>query len=194
MPYKYQDADEYSWLMEEVDLHETPQAMALGGLLDNLLHPTSVIDVGCASGIYLLPFAQRGLQVYGVDGASEGGKWIPGCFELVDLRNPWTPAQAFDLALCIEVGEHLRPEHARTLVGTLSRCAPVVFWSAATPGQGGEGHWNEQPQEYWQGLFSQVGYDLDHETTAAAHRVIDVDSAYDHCHWLQWHSTLFRRR
>src|SRR6266851_7281684 len=100
-----QSLDNYNWLANEVDSHETEQAMALGRLMIDKLHPKSVIDVGCSSGIYLVPFIQEGIEVYGIDGASGVGKWIPGNFEVVDLRQPWKPTKRYDLAYCIEVAE-----------------------------------------------------------------------------------------
>ena len=36
--------------------------------------------------------------------------------------------------------------------------APVVLFSAAPPGQGGEHHLNEQPYDYWRALFRHQGY------------------------------------
>ena len=64
----------------------------------------------------------------------------------------------YDLALCIEVAEHLQPEYAETLVDNVTRSARVVFWSAAHPGQGGTCHYNEQPPEYWEALFAARGF------------------------------------
>jgi hypothetical protein len=34
----------------------------------------------------------------------------------------------------------------------------MVLFSAAPPGQGGEGHINERPYEFWRGLFAARGY------------------------------------
>jgi len=195
MTYRYADLSEYDWLQEQIIFHESEQAKALGILLYDRLRPASVADIGCGPGIYLTPFKERGCTIYGVDGAPAAGEVLaPGEFELVDLRNPWTPPRVFDLALCIEVGEHLMPEHHLTLVETVSKCAPTVFWSAATPGQGGEGHHGEATPEYWFGLFDQAGFSLDSEMTQALHEVIDIDPPYAHCNWLRLHSHLLRRR
>lgn len=193
MTYRYQNVADYDWLMAEIDKHETPQAVALGKLLADTFSIRSVIDIGCGSGIYLVPFRERGIEVYGVDGAPRAGQHILDAFELVDLRNPWTPPRVFDMALCIEVAEHLKPVHAPTLVATVARCAPLVFWSAAKPRQGGEGHYNEETPEYWIDLFGPHGFVLDAGHTSAVHAVIDVDPVYDHCHWLRWNSIVLRR-
>jgi len=71
---RYDDLEEYNWLVGEVIRHETEQAKSLGVLLWNTLRPSSVVDIGCSSGLYLLPFKERGCTVFGVDGASAAGK------------------------------------------------------------------------------------------------------------------------
>jgi hypothetical protein len=60
--------------------------------------------------------------------------------------------------MCVEVGEHLPEDKADVLVDTAVRHArKAVIWSAATPGQGGHEHINEQPHEYWVEKFAQRG-------------------------------------
>ena len=190
----YSDLSSYNWLMGEVDRNESEQASALGNLLDDLFNPDSVIDIGCATGIYLLSFRNRGKPVYGIDGAPAAGAHLAHDeFELVDLRNPWIPPRRFGMALNIEVAEHLQPIHALTLVETLTRCAPLVFFSAAGPGQGGEGHYNEQPESYWIEMFGRFGFVHDPGHTSAVHARIDVEPEYEHCHWLRWHAMMFRK-
>lgn len=54
-----------------------------------------------------------------------------------------------DIAMCLEVGEHLPPELGDRLVGLLGELSSTVVFSAAPPGQGGVAHINEQPKEYW---------------------------------------------
>jgi hypothetical protein len=45
-----------------------------------------------------------------------------------------------------------------TLVANLTRHSDKVLFSAATPGQGGENHINEQTPEFWRLLFAKRGY------------------------------------
>lgn len=191
---KYNTPQSYDALLPIVDANETEQAQVLGELLYNVLAPRSVIDIGCATGIYLLPFKERGVHVHGVDWAPGGGKWIPGDYEIADLRSVYAPAQYYDLALCIEVGEHLEARYAENLTVILAWSAYNVFFSAATPGQGGCGHYNEQPVEYWDGLFSRRNYHRDAEVTALLHKTIDTHPAFKKCGWLIPHSTLYRSR
>lgn len=131
--------------------------------------PRTMIDVGCGEGWWTREFYDQNLYVVGVDGAG-GGAAIPGggkavsamgCFVEADLAEPWFDlGKGYDLALSLEVAEHLSPERAAGFVDDLCRLAPVVVFSAAIPGQGGHGHLNEQWPGYWADLFAAQGYDV----------------------------------
>jgi len=69
--------------------------------------------------------------------------------------------QSADLAMSLEVREHLPPSMGHNLVVSLVRSAPLTIFTAATPGQGGSGHVNEQPSEYWIEEFAGLGRYLD---------------------------------
>lgn len=64
----------------------------------------------------------------------------------------------FDLALCLEVGEHLPEEVASRLVEFLCKISDRVLFSAAIPYQSGVGHINEQWQTWWAELFEKNGF------------------------------------
>lgn len=190
---QYYNLDNYLWLADQVDLHESWQAIFLGELLYEKLHPSSVIDLGCSSGIYLTPFMAWGVtDVLGIDGAHGVGKHIPGKFQVVDLREPWTPPRTFDLAVCIETGEHLHPEFHQTLVETISKCAPNVFWTAAPPGQGGEGHYGERPRQEWIDLYATFGYGI-HPLNDEIMQVVRFHPSTEHCGWLRTNSIVFQK-
>lgn len=122
-----------------------------------LVHPVSVADIGCGVGTWLAEFVRGGVtDVRGYDGGYVDRARLridPGLFTAVDLIAGFNPARRFDLALCLEVGEHLPESAARGLVDTLCSCADIVLFSAAIPLQGGTGHLNERPQSWWCGLF-----------------------------------------
>jgi 2-polyprenyl-3-methyl-5-hydroxy-6-metoxy-1,4-benzoquinol methylase len=86
-------------------------------------------------------------EICGVDGNHINPKdlLIPQkSFVSLDLRQPFDIPGRYDLVICLEVAEHLSPESGRYLVRALSQAAPLVFFSAAVPGQGGSYHVNEQ--------------------------------------------------
>ena len=129
-----------------------------------LLNPRSVLDVGCGLGIWLKVFQEHGVSVVkGIDGNHVRPEWLrirEDCFNAVDLSRPFSVEERFDLVLCLEVAEHLPAEMGESLVTVLTAAAPIVLFSAAIPGQGGQHHVNEQWPTYWHGLFAAHGYEL----------------------------------
>lgn len=57
-------------------------------------------------------------------------------FVVVDLADPLELDRSFDIAISLEVGEHLPEPSAETLVESLAKLAPLVLFSAAIPYQG----------------------------------------------------------
>jgi SAM-dependent methyltransferase len=131
-------------------------------LVMKLFTPRSVVDVGCGTGEWLAAFERAGVQrISGLDGQwVDSGKLAisPECFQRIDLSGEWSIPGKFDIALCLEVVEHLSERSSIRLVKRLVEAAPAILFSAAIPGQDGTNHVNEQWPEYWEKLFSQYGY------------------------------------
>lgn len=131
-------------------------------LMLGLTAPSSVLDVGCGTGAWLRVALDHGVSdVLGMDGGA-GDLVIPqDSFRRVDLEQPLRLERRFDLAICLEVAEHLSPERGPTLVKDLCAAADVVLFSAAIPGQGlpdSAEHVNERWQSYWASLFADAGH------------------------------------
>jgi hypothetical protein len=129
-----------------------------------LVSPCSVVDVGCGPGSWLSVFASEGVSdVLGIEGTLPDPEFADidlSRIEVRDLSQPFRLDREFDLAVSLEVAEHL-PEHsAAGFVESLTRLAPVVLFSAAIPGQTGVGHVNEQWSTYWAAKFSRLGYQV----------------------------------
>jgi SAM-dependent methyltransferase len=122
-----------------------------------LMNPNSVVDIGCGLGTWLRAFVENGVaEVLGVDGDYVDRSRLlfdAARFRAMDLTHPASLGRTFDLAVCLEVGEHLPTRAAQALVALLTSAAPVVLFSAAMPGQGGTNHINEQWPEFWERLF-----------------------------------------
>lgn len=140
-------------------------ALAVVPLLMDMIQPRSVVDVGCGVGTWLRVFRANGVaDILGIDGGYVDQKMLQiseGEFLGMDLSSQVFPiSRCFDLALCLEVAEHVPKINASNLIGFLTTLAPVVYFSAAVPGQGGAGHENEQWPDYWRELFGKQGYQI----------------------------------
>lgn len=124
-------------------------------LVLDYLEPSTVVDVGCGEGWWGKAFQDAGCEVLGVDG-DYADAVIP--LTAADLSTGLPDVGTFDLAVCLEVAEHLPPSAADTFIAGLCELAPVVLFSAAIPGQGGTGHLNEQWPAYWTDRFDTNGY------------------------------------
>src|SRR5262245_26626061 len=124
----------------------------------------SVVDVGCGPGFWLKAFKDRGVEkITGIDGDYTNRSRLmidPSCFIACDLNLPLGKLvlSMFDLATSLEVGEHLVPERAESLVDDLCALSDCVMYGAAIEHQRGEMHINEQPQSYWVEKFVQRDY------------------------------------
>lgn len=131
-------------------------------LLWTYFKPTSVVDFGCGLGHWLEVCASNGVQEYhGYDGHHVDVKnlKIPElCFTQCNLEEYIEPFTKYDLAMSIEVGEHLAASSAENFVRSIVCSADVVLFSAAAPLQGGTSHVNEQPPSCWADLFLSFGY------------------------------------
>jgi hypothetical protein len=124
----------------------------------------SAVDLGCGVGTWLSVLEQDGVQdVHGVDGpwVDTGLLQIPGeRFRVADLEERVAFDRKYDIAISLEVAEHLSPESAPTFVDSLTSASDFILFSGAIPFQGGSRHVNEQWPEYWAALFHMKGYDV----------------------------------
>jgi SAM-dependent methyltransferase len=131
-------------------------------LVLNLVPARSVIDIGCGVGTWLAAAGELGIDdVLGVDGDHVDPRQLQidaARFAAHDLSAPFTAPRRFDLALCLEVAEHLPKEAAEPLVDSLIAASDAVLFSAAIPYQIGIGHKNPRWQSYWVECFERRGY------------------------------------
>jgi SAM-dependent methyltransferase len=133
-------------------------------VLYGFFQPASILDVGCGRGAWLQAAGRLGTATrHGMD-----GPWVrvedlldPDIvFTPVDFEQPLPrPGQRFDLAMSVEVAEHVSEKNADGFVDALCAASDVVLFGAAIRYQGGEHHVNEQRQSYWVGRFSARGFD-----------------------------------
>lgn len=146
---------------ENAEVEKTALYPALATALVELTNPRSAVDVGCGSGLMLAVLARLGVEVQGVEGSKAAIRRSPVRDRIVraNLEHGVPSLGRFDVCLCIEVAEHLSPEAGPRLVEGLTRLSDTIVFSAATPGQRGLGHINEQPHSYWHELFQRCGFE-----------------------------------
>lgn len=139
-------------------------ARAIAPVVKRNLKPSSILDVGCGAGAWVRAYTETGIgDVVGVDASyvrPDRLLFDPTRFHAINVADVFRIGRAFDIVQCLEVAEHLEPAASNTLVDNLVAHAPVVLFSAAPPGQGGEHHINERPYDYWRDLFQVRGYAL----------------------------------
>jgi SAM-dependent methyltransferase len=148
----------------EERFHNLSAPTVIVPLLIDLFKPGSVIDIGCGTGTFLKVFKQYGVKnIKGID-----GKWVNKQllhqniddvdFLEADLESLEPLGEKFDIALCLEVAEHLSENSAENFIDTLTHFSDVIVFSAAVPDQGGQNHLNEQWPAYWEKFFVSRGF------------------------------------
>lgn len=131
-------------------------------IIFRLVTPQSLVDVGCGVAPWLAAARELGItDMLGIDGDYVDRSLLmipPEYFMPADLSRPVHVARKFDLAICVEVAEHLPDSASCTLVNFLTTLSPVILFSAAIPGQVGVNHLNEQWPPYWEERFADVGF------------------------------------
>ena len=159
--------DEAFW-----DFHAAGDWKGLGVLILKYCPVRSIVDVGCGQGVILEGFCQvdPSLRLCGYDGSStaRGRAQARGLtvkpLDIVALSSMQADRLAcdvsgYDLAICLEVAEHIPFWHNGKLL-TILTGAPRLVFSAAHPNQGGRLHVNEQPLQYWVDRLADRGFRL----------------------------------
>jgi len=163
MNTKQQSAEAYSYDQARHGVSTVRQsADVIAPLLTRKFGPRSVVDFGCGVGDWLAAFAAAGVP----DALGLDGSWVPlenlqipqSSFQLADVTRPIILPRRFDLAICLEVAEHIPEASAGCLLDSLAAAADLVVFSAAIPGQGGYEHVNERFQQDWVERFTARGY------------------------------------
>lgn len=131
-------------------------------LVFELLKPASIIDIGCGDGSWLKAFQDLGVKdILGLDnGQLDSSNLLinQSNFRRQDLEQRITLLKKYDLAINLEVIEHLSRRRGPSLIADLCKLSDIILFSAAVPDQGGPGHINERWPEYWKKIFYQQDY------------------------------------
>jgi len=133
-------------------------------VIDALPEVNSAVDFGCGVGTWLSVLKEKGVEdILGLEGPwveHELLKIPQDSLKQVNFEEGVTLDKKYDLAISLEVAEHLKPQTAKSFVQSITKASDFVLFSAAIPFQGGTNHINEQWPEYWVALFAEQGYAL----------------------------------
>ncbi|MEB2778311.1 hypothetical protein SYJ56_23575 [Algoriphagus sp. D3-2-R+10] len=137
-------------------------AIQVLSLLFKYISPKSMVDFGCGVGTWIKTGQELGVnKILGLE-----GNWLDTDHLVISLEefknanlaseiNLDTP---FDLAISLEVAEHIDEKFSEIFIDNLTKASEIVLFSAAIPGQRGSGHVNEQWPEYWIEKFNSRNY------------------------------------
>ena len=129
-------------------------------VLYDFFHPKRLVDLGAGCGVYGHRFAKHGVEVVSIDGVIPPADIsYPVPIQMRDLTEPFENVWgAFDLALCLEVAEHIPEALSETFLDNATRFSDRLVLSAAQPNQGGHHHVNERPKRYWVAKLAAKGW------------------------------------
>lgn len=141
-----------------------PSALCVLNQIKSIYNFNTVTDLGCGVGTWLFTAKELGATtVKGLDGSSilpEHLKILPSEFSNFDLNKPLSISEKYDLAISLEVAEHVNEAYIDNYFKLLTSLSPFILFSGAIPGQGGNGHINEQEPSYWIKKFESHGFRL----------------------------------
>jgi len=118
----------------------------------------TILDLGAGKGHYTEGFIKNGFFASCYDGNPNTQNLSNGRCGIIDLTKEINFSK-YEWVLSLEVGEHLPKEFEDVLLNNLinnSTHGIVLSW--AIPGQGGDGHVNEQTNEYIKNKMRTLGY------------------------------------
>jgi SAM-dependent methyltransferase len=131
---------------------------AMCAILSVFGFPASLLDVGSGTGAMVNHCRKLGVDAWGLDALPRGAAW-PHLLQH-DLRIPFDFERDFNMVISIETAEHIEPDYADVFCDTVARhVAPrgLLIFSAAMPGQEGDGHVACMPARYWRKKFDDRG-------------------------------------
>jgi SAM-dependent methyltransferase len=140
--------------------------------------PKTFLDVGCGTGKAIEYVSARGIECSGLEGSVDAinSSAVRDRIYLSNLNKPMDLGRKFDLVWSFEVAEHIHQKYAEVFLDTLTRHGDIIALSAAPPGQGGAGHFNEQPLSYWINKLTARAFRYEETFSSYLHTLSDTHS------------------
>jgi glycosyltransferase involved in cell wall biosynthesis/SAM-dependent methyltransferase len=140
---------------------EKPFADNLAKWIKETLNPADCTDIGCGPGHHVVALNKIGIETTGfdIDKRVDADEY---CSKNIFYDNLLDPdfLEPTDLAICLEVLEHIDPQYADLAVDNIGKYIDengYLIFTAAQPGQSGVGHINCRPKQYWSDKFEALG-------------------------------------
>ncbi len=160
--------------------HWMPFFAGIAKKIHDQLSPTSVLDVGCASGMLVEALRSQGIDASGMDISEWAIAQVPESIRPYCRVGSITEDLGghYDLITCVEVLEHLPRSMASAAIANLCRHADTILFSSTPDDFDEPTHLNVESASYWAQLFAAHGFTRD----------FDVDASY-----LSLQAIVFRR-
>ncbi|MFN0168315.1 MAG: glycosyltransferase [Bryobacteraceae bacterium] len=140
-----------------------PWPALFSGIADQIvrsLRPRRALDAGCAMGFLVEALWDRGVECRGIDISDFAISRVrrdmqPHC-RVASITEP--VGGFFDLAICIEVLEHLDPQDTKVAIANLCSAADRILFSSTPDDFTEPTHFNVRPIFDWLRLFAACGF------------------------------------
>lgn len=153
--------------------------------IQQTLFPKKVIEFGCAKGFLVEALWNAGIQTEGIDVSEYAISQVPEHIRpfcrVGSVLEPLPVPKRYDLAVCIEVLEHLQEHEGMVAIKNITRCSNTVLFSSTPDDFDEPTHVNVHPKEYWVHLFEKEGFQVDELYDAgyvASHAMLFRNAAY----------------
>lgn len=132
-------------------------------IAENLIRccaPRRVLDVGCAMGMLMEAFWDRGVEARGIEISSYALDHArPDMRQFCKLQSAAEPIEGrYDLVTCIEVLEHMPESDARAAIRNMTAVTDRILFSSTPSDFYEPTHVNVQPPIYWLRAFAANGF------------------------------------
>jgi len=133
---------------------------------------SSVVDFGCGNADYIKHLIKNKFECEAYDGNPSTPEMTGGVGKVLDLSKEFDLGKTFDYVISLEVAEHIPKEFEEIYVDNLIRHTGFyLITSWALDGQGGDGHVNEQNEDYVLDMYKKKGMIYNEEVSNALRNI-----------------------